>query len=154
MTLSSYKVGEDILSGRVELWKQAISLFVEHPILGIGWGGFANSVSESYRSVHGQVYNAHNIYLQFLAETGIIGTLIIVSCLVWLFIHGIRQAVILKNNEELSHLRRLNVIALGIQAYFLILGMIDPCFMKYYFWVFFTISIAFTKYIDETLVIS
>lgn len=149
-TISIYQSGNDIFSGRLELWSEAIRLFLDYPVFGIGWGGFSNYVSDEYRSYHGNVYNVHNNYLQFLAETGVIGALLIVSSLFWIIKHTIKQSVILRNYpERLTNLRKINTVAIGIQIYFLILGFIDPCFMKYYYWVFFSISLIFTKYIDR-----
>ena len=151
-TVTSLRLGGDILSGRIELWREALNIFLEHPIIGIGWGGFSGYVSDNYRSLHGNVFNVHNIYLQFLAETGIIGTLVIVSSLLWITHYAIRQMLWLRNiNEERYILRRINSIAIGIQVYFLILGLIDPCFMKYYFWVFFSISIILMKLVDRSI---
>lgn len=150
-TILAVKEGNDFLSGRVELWSEAIRLFKEHPILGIGWGGYANFVSESYRSLHGNVYNAHNIYLQFLAETGIIGTSMILLGLFSIYIHTLRQAFILRNIKKDCFLRKLNLFSLGVQSYFFLVGLIDPCFMKYYFWCFYTIAFVMIHYTDQTL---
>ena len=150
-TILAFKSGNDFLSGRIELWNEAIRLFKEHPILGIGWGGYAYFVSESYRSIHGNVYNVHNIYLQFLAETGIVGTTMILLGLFLIYLHTLKQSFLLKNIEKDCFLRKLNLFSLGVQSYFFIVGLIDPCFMKYYFWCFYTIAFAMIQYIDQAL---
>ena len=63
---------EDISTGRFGLYKIAIIMFISSPILGKGWGSFLKQVS-------GTTFQAvHNDYLQVLAETGIIGFLIII----------------------------------------------------------------------------
>lgn len=51
------------LSGRIDLWKQAIGILTDHPFLGIG-GGAADSLLGS---------PVHNTYLSVAAETGFIG---------------------------------------------------------------------------------
>ena len=70
------------------LWQRAWNLFTKSPLFGIGFARFTNIFSifdENLAGYHGilSVYlnprfyygfnNAHNSYLQFLAETGIIG---------------------------------------------------------------------------------
>ena len=153
-SLAAYRAGGDIFSGRLELWKEAIRVFYEHPLFGVGWGGFSDYVSNSYREIHGAVYNAHNIYLQFLAETGIIGTALIIFGLLYSFFHALKQNTRLKLiGNELNYLKRLNAIAVSIQAYFLLLGMLDPCFMKYYFWCFYSISIIMVTFVDKQILI-
>ena len=57
------KFTEGGLSGREQLWKNAWEEFVSHPILGIG----IDSYTIKYK------LDAHNIYLQVLCETGIVG---------------------------------------------------------------------------------
>jgi O-antigen ligase len=53
---------------RFPIWHQAVSEFLENPILGGGFG------SEYYNEANDQKYaHPHNILLQFLAETGVVG---------------------------------------------------------------------------------
>lgn len=54
------------LNQRTYIWKEGISIFSEHPILGIGSGAFRAAASET-----GKV--AHNTALSLLAEVGVIG---------------------------------------------------------------------------------
>ena len=57
----------DVMSGRGELYAIAVKLFLRNPILGIGWEKF-----RLHPDVPGGV-ETHNIYLQLLCETGVIG---------------------------------------------------------------------------------
>lgn len=55
------------------LWKLAVKTFTDNPLLGSGVGSFGFSLP-SHTKVSGYlVSHAHNIYLQILAETGILG---------------------------------------------------------------------------------
>jgi len=64
---------------RLELWKRALLAFSDHPIFGVGPGGFyrLNSLYESLHLTPNFPYlrglGAHNPFLHFLAETGIVG---------------------------------------------------------------------------------
>jgi O-antigen ligase len=74
---------------RIE-WTKAWEIFLQHPWFGVGWGGFpAQSIEieltgglpkypESWLFVH-----CHNLFFQLLAETGLVGVLIVFSTLLY-----------------------------------------------------------------------
>ena len=63
--------GGDISNGRFMLWRIAINSIRSHPLRGIGWKTYANSLSWMYSTA--RTFDTHNVYLQLLCETGIIG---------------------------------------------------------------------------------
>jgi O-antigen ligase len=67
------------MSGRRNLWRSSYESFLEHPYLGIGWGGHMRIKLKYSRSDEGKV--AHNVYLSVLAETGIVGFVLYFSVL-------------------------------------------------------------------------
>lgn len=149
-TLRTYQEGADFLGGRLDLWREALRLFRENPLVGIGWGGYGNYVTEAFREAHGNVYNVHNIYLQFLAETGLIGTVLILSGffgLLFLTIH--RLCRVQKMQTEIRDAKQYLAVSLGIQSYFILMGFMDPCFMKYYFWVIYAIAFLLQQHAME-----
>lgn len=71
---------------RVYMWKAAIEMFKEHPIAGVGKGNWAKEARDNYFPrfknewpVFGAFAHAHNVYLTWLAETGIIGLTLFLS---------------------------------------------------------------------------
>ncbi len=56
---------------RVALWQAAGQMFLDHPVLGVGYGNYKSLYTAYIPSQEN--LDAHNLYLQFLAETGIIG---------------------------------------------------------------------------------
>jgi len=80
---SSAALGPDATI-RVVLWSIAWGFFKSSPLLGVGWGNFVGlygSYTSSFSSmIPAGVFAVHNIYLQLLAETGIIG-LVVFLCL-------------------------------------------------------------------------
>ncbi len=63
----------DISSGRFGMWEKAFEYWSESPIFGIGWMNFQNR----YLFYNGYVtYNTHNVYIQLLCETGVVGIVI------------------------------------------------------------------------------
>lgn len=66
---------------RVDLWKAGLELFKVHPYTGIGINNFV-----AYASMAGgfgilnEVTHVHNVFIQVLAETGVVGFTILITC--------------------------------------------------------------------------
>lgn len=72
---------KELQSGRYErflLWQSAYQMFLDHPVTGVGWSNFQKVYPTEYISPLAKEPNlvhAHNTFLQFLAECGLIGAL-------------------------------------------------------------------------------
>lgn len=123
----------DVTLGRTKMWAIAIDYFKQNPIIGLGWGRFSD--------VNLHEWKAHNIYLQLLAETGILGFLVFafffISTLIngWKHLKWIRlNGKTMNNNEELHML-----FSIAMQIFFLLYGITgNPLYDKetyvpYYF---------------------
>ena len=78
----------DVSNGRFKLYAIAWNFFKNSPVLGIGWREFSKEVVNFYNQ-DSVLRDAHNVFLQLLCETGVIGFLIFIS----LFISAITQTV-------------------------------------------------------------
>jgi len=81
------------MNGRERLWEVAINMFKENPIYGRGIGSFNAIANDSgIRFGNGDIwiYQAHNVYYQIFAETGIIGGTIYLSLLSSIFISAFK----------------------------------------------------------------
>lgn len=77
--------GEDRLSGRIDIWKVAIAVIADNPVLGTGFGGFQPvflrymagvDVDPRWAASPTNVWGGramHNMYLGSIAELGILG---------------------------------------------------------------------------------
>ena len=63
------------LSGRTMLYELAIDLFLSSPITGIGWGKYRSNTLGIFRA-NDATFETHNVYLQLLCETGVVGLLL------------------------------------------------------------------------------
>ena len=65
--------GSDFTTGRREFWRVALKMFFDHPIIGVGFDAFGVGFSK-YDPSSGlfRVEQAHNDYLQMLADGGIV----------------------------------------------------------------------------------
>lgn len=84
-------------SYRLPLWKSAISIFYDHPIVGCGLGMLEKTLhtpnyelSKDYPIPKEWVLHAHNTYLEVAAEMGIIGILTFLLIFVAFFKKAIR----------------------------------------------------------------
>lgn len=76
--------GGDRMNGRLDVWGAGWDVFTKNPFLGVGSGAFPIATlpyglpkSDSHVGII-----AHNTYLSVLSETGIVGFIIFMSCLV------------------------------------------------------------------------
>ena len=63
-------------SERVLMWQSAANMFLDHPVLGVGLGNYKQQYQTQYiqpEAKERQQTHAHSMYLQFLAETGVVG---------------------------------------------------------------------------------
>jgi O-antigen ligase len=60
-------------TSRLALWGAAGAMFVQHPIFGVGYGNYRSLYSDYIPGAAPNQLDAHNLYLQFLSETGITG---------------------------------------------------------------------------------
>ena len=100
----------DVSSGRLHFWSVALQTFKDYPILGAGLDAFGTAFPQ-YDTWNGsfRVEQAHNDYLQTLADAGILGFICVVSFVFLLFKQGLRRI-----GAEHSHFRRS--VAIGALA--------------------------------------
>lgn len=58
---------------RLALWGAASAMFLDHPVLGVGYGNYRALYNDYIPGMAPNQLDAHNIYLQMLSEMGIIG---------------------------------------------------------------------------------
>ena len=75
------------MAGRREIWAAGWEQFKDHPIFGVGTGGFAQSISLA----NSQNPVAHNTYLSVATELGVVGFLIYFLALVSMMLDVLRM---------------------------------------------------------------
>lgn len=61
--------------GRFEIWSETVFFVAKHPIAGAGFGNFPTVLNENFENAK-RGSSAHNIYLDILAELGILGLIV------------------------------------------------------------------------------
>lgn len=76
----------DSLAGRAQIWSDASMALADHPLLGVGAGGFEGAF-EAYRTDHWRatIAHAHHDVLEWVVETGLVGALALLAAtlVVW-----------------------------------------------------------------------
>ena len=139
----------DITTGRIIRWNRAIELFRTSPIFGIGWGRYANYYKQGQFisdvvSIKINYKYAHNDILNVLCEMGVVGLILTATPLIFIFISAIRQnRRLIRRREELpSNILMMNLLSLGIQIFWALLGLIDPVFYKQFFLCYYAFAVV------------
>jgi O-antigen ligase len=94
---------DDVSSGRFHFWSVAVQIFLSHPILGAGQDAFGVAFTQfDTRNGVFRVEQAHNEYLQMLADGGILG-FVCVAVFIFLFIkRGLAQVAAATSKVDLG----------------------------------------------------
>ena len=70
---------QNSIQERLDIWRGSIGIIEDHPLVGVGFGNwkihYAGVTNQPYRAQTGRIVTAkaHNVYLEILSETGIVG---------------------------------------------------------------------------------
>lgn len=137
-TISELLLSQDISNGRSRLYPVALAFFIEHPLVGIGWGEFAETGSKIITITT----NVHNIYLQLLCETGIIGTTFFLGAM---FVIFYTSYILWKGFQKKENSWCLT-FSLMVQIYIFIKGLVDNPIYYNNFWIVYLLAILPVQY--------
>ncbi|MGA1863106.1 O-antigen ligase family protein [Deferribacter thermophilus] len=98
VTVLNFKTDSSFVT-RFPIWHSAFECFKDKPLIGYGFNNFRKCyenklpqyLKKHYKAPHvNTTNNAHNFFLHFLAETGIIGTILISMIIFIAIYHGIK----------------------------------------------------------------
>ncbi len=121
---------DESLERRMNIWRDTLTMFADHPLTGIGFGAYDELAYSRYGAPYGRIpdnrfrragWHAHNLHLHLLAETGIIGIL------AWLyFIYAVLSLSVERWRESASPIAKGTSQALFLFfSIFLILSMTE-----------------------------
>ncbi len=115
---NSDSAGDDqSVATRFELWKLAIREFKKHPILGIGWKQFKGTISVERFSNYS--FDTHNVFLQLLCETGVIGFAFYTTWFITMLIKSLRVYKYMMRTNCVPHDKVFINFALCFELFFL-----------------------------------
>jgi len=108
--------GDYSVQGRLNFWRAGLEIFRDHPLVGTGPGTFGAVHAAYQRDVRYYARDAHNVYVQIMAEMGAVGLgaiLVLVSVIGTIWSRSLRAAW---GREEYPLIVGLG---LGVLAFFL-----------------------------------
>ncbi|QOS81367.1 O-antigen ligase family protein [Paenibacillus sp. JNUCC31] len=87
---------------RITFYKDAMKLVADYPIIGAG-GGAWTSLYEKYQNNPYISAQAHNFFMQYLVEVGIIGFVVFMAFILFVFYQYVRAYVVRSEEERESH---------------------------------------------------
>jgi O-antigen ligase len=144
---------------RIAMWNLAIELFLQHPIVGIGFYGFRYQYAENlFRSFHSntvqnQQYmylNAHNVYLQVLCENGIVGFSIYLIAVLGTLIATIILIRRVAQQIEEPNQKIYLTFSVAMQLYYLVYSLSGNCLYDIVF-IYYMIAVAYAVSIRYSL---
>jgi putative inorganic carbon (hco3(-)) transporter len=141
--------------GRTSEMLTGLTMFASHPILGVGAGNYPLNY-QHYAQLIGIEFRAeardpHSLYVQLLAETGILGTIVFLAMVFFLF-QALSKA---RRATELSpHLHEwlpwISAIRLAILSYLLTSIFLHNAYIRY-FWILVAMALAGIQITDNLL---
>lgn len=139
----------DMTSGRLVIWKYALRLYPQKPLLGIGWEQFRANVP----ALEIDTVKVHNNFIQVLLETGLIGLVLIMTPKIVLMILSYAEMKKYYRRNGCNKIVKVAyMLSVGLQVYYFILDFIDPSIYKMHFWPIYTIaimSLIFARHYDR-----
>lgn len=137
VALDSFLAGQDFTSNRTALTSYALQMFSQNHVWGIGWKYFNSFTYNRW----GWSNYVNNIYIQLLAETGIVGMVLFVFPMLITLVRTIKAFGISRNMENQQINQKL-MLSLGIQFFFLLYGIFEIPFYDYTFLFVYAISVC------------
>lgn len=97
--ISTFSMSDSSEGVRVGIWVSTSAMIADHPFAGIGWGAYQFVYPQYNYYVDDPdiiIYHAHNIYLNYAAEVGIVGAL----AFFWFFFGTMFMTLALNSNER------------------------------------------------------
>ena len=108
-------VSSESLGYRIEFWRAGLAMFKDHPIVGVGVGQFRYRFDEYSDLQFIREPDVHNIFIEQLAETGIIGSLGLLAVLAYAI--GFLSRQILRDQNRIFSVALLaSLIGLLVQS--------------------------------------
>lgn len=124
------RLGKDSsTTNRFKMWRLALEMFARSPLIGNGWESFKFEYYLRISNRTGGLYDyldAHNVFLQVLAETGLIGGTIFIACIGSAFMTAYR---LLQSRDRIPMLfdRVAVVYSFMYQIYFILYCATGNC---------------------------
>lgn len=140
------------VQGRLAEWMVALQLFLDNPLLGVGIGGY-NAHFQDYSldlglMARGADRSAHGLYVEILAEMGIVGFIlfaIIVGCAIF----AVRRALTMLSEPHQARDRaEVAAFGLAVVGYLAAMTFLHDAYPRF-LWMILVIAIALPQIVER-----
>lgn len=115
-------VGVDTASmNRIVMWEYCLKMIKRSPIIGVGWWGFRYE-TEIINILYDAVTGCHNVYLEILANCGIVGFIIFLFVILTSLISNVKNINYILAKNDLKTYKTVLILSLSIQIFCLMYG--------------------------------
>jgi O-antigen ligase len=140
---------QESVGERYLIWAEAWGIFVQHPVMGIGMGNFRDTYDPNAIGEEPGQVDTHNLYLQLLTETGVVGFIVFLVLAGHVLRRNIRN---LRAFPYDSVGYASSFAALGAMLSVLIHGMVDFLFIgSTEFGAAFAVTLAISAAVDHRI---
>lgn len=136
---------ESSLRSRATDMAVAWRMFLDHPILGVGYDNYTVHYLDYARqiglSLRGRIESAHSLFLEILAETGLLGITAFGFVLYTMFNTARRASKVFIQAGLPNYASLVNAYSVGMLGYLTVSIFLHDTYPRY-FWVFFGIIIS------------
>lgn len=117
------EVDKDTAASRFRFASQSLAIFQKNPLAGVGYGNYGNFAEVTYDGPVA-ITDPHNIVLLHLAETGVIGTIGLITMLGGLSITDLRY--LFKTVKRKNKIDAINAVLLVSSFSYILINMSEP----------------------------
>ena len=140
------------ITGRLDEWVVALSIFKDHPIFGVGLANY-EAYSQEYilrlgLLPRGEDRQAHSLYLEVAAERGVVGLLVLFALMSYCARNIIRsyQRLIKRGETEIAGV--VGAFGIALFAYLLCLLFLHDSYARF-FWMVIAMGLALPNIIEH-----
>ncbi|WKZ39217.1 MAG: O-antigen ligase family protein [Anaerolineales bacterium] len=143
------------LQGRTSEMLTALTMFAEHPLLGVGAANYPTNY-QKYTQIIGLEFRsyereAHSLYLEILAETGLFGTLSFMGIVFFVFHMLARIKSQIRNTKYFYEWSNyISAAQVSFVAYLFAAIFLHGSYIRF-FWIFIALSLALTQILYEMI---
>ena len=136
---------------RFVMWQLALSAFAENPVFGIGFWKYRELYNANLSAIYDKTglhtsIDAHNVYIQVLCETGIVGFVIYISAIIFLLY---RTISLLKKTDMANYrYKYILSLSLALQLFYIFYSFSGNCFYDMTFF-YYSFGMALTYSVEN-----
>lgn len=146
---------ESSFRGRTSELLTGWTMFIEHPLLGVGAANYPINYQKYTQivglEVRSEAREAHSLYVEILAETGIIGFLAFAGIVFFLFrgLARMKSEIVMSGNQK-EWLSYISAVQVSLVGYLFSAIFLHGAYIRF-FWILTALSLALLQILYETL---